>query len=312
MSDPIRHLSDERIQEWLDGQIPAGEIAQIQSHLDGCIRCRAEAEGWRALVAGLSSLAALAPTSGFAGRVLDAVGRSAPERESLAARIGARLLDWVADDAAAAHPGPGGLQDFIEGALSGRQATRVRSHLAACETCRHEAKGWGALLHELAALPHLAPSPAFVPSIMARVRMPAPVRVALARRALDRVRALAGPRYRRAWAAAAGVALTPAVAGSLVAYAIFSHPLVTVGNLVSFLWLKGTAAAGAFGNGAVNGLVQSAALFRAWTALDTLVSSPAAAGAGLLAFSVLTLAAIWVLYRNLFTASTAHAYAKAA
>jgi hypothetical protein len=145
---------------------------------------------------------------------------------------------------------------------------------------------------------------------MARVRVPepAPARAALVRRALDRVRALAGPRHRRAWAAAAGVALTPGVTVALVAYAVFSHPLMTLGNLASFLWLKGIAIGTALGGGFVTGLVESAAIFRAWTAFATLARSPAMAGGGLLAFSLLTLASAWVLYRNVFNAP-APAYA---
>lgn len=313
MIDATGHLSDERIQEWLDGLLPSGESVRVQAHLDVCPRCRAEAEGWQALIADLSALPALAPGEGFRGRVLDAVGR-APERLPLAARIRARLAGWVAGaDPVAAHPGSERLQDFLDGALSGRRAARVRGHLAACGDCRHEAQQWSALIGGLGDLPRLAPSPAFAHAVMAQVRIPEPVpaRAALVRRVLDQVRALAGPRYRRAWAAAAGVALTPAIATALVIYTVFSHPLVTVANLGSYLWLEGAALLGSAGSGLMAGLVESAALFRAWSAVETLARSPATAGAGLLGFSVLTLTAVWVLYRNLYHASTAHSYAKA-
>jgi hypothetical protein len=160
----------------------------------------------------------------------------------------------------------------------------------------------------LAALPRLAPAPDFARSVMAQVRVPqpAPVRAALVRRGLDRVRALAGPRHRKAWAAAAGIALAPTVTVSLVAYAVFSHPLMTVGNLASFVWIKSMALSAALGGGVLDSLAQSAALFRAWTALGALARSPALASMGLLAFSMLTLASAWVLYRNLFT-TPAHA-----
>ena len=133
---------------------------------------------------------------------------------------------------------------------------------------------------------------------MAQVRLPepAPARVALARRLAIHVRALAGPRRRKAWVAAAGVALAPAITVGLIAYTVFSHPLVTVGSLATFVWLKGSAVAAALGGGVVTSLTQSATLFRAWTTLGTLISSPAAAGAALLAFSALTLTAVWVLY----------------
>jgi hypothetical protein len=123
----------------------------------------------------------------------------------------------------------------------------------------------------------------------------------LARGALDRVRAFAGPQRRRAWAAAAGVALAPAVTAALVAYVVFSHPLVTVGTLASFLWIKGGAALGTLASGFGTTVLQSTPLFGAWSAIGSLALSPTAAGASLLGFSALTLTSAWVLYRNVFT-----------
>lgn len=313
MSDAIRHLSDDQIQDWLDGRLPRNEVGRLEAHLDGCARCRAEAEGWRALVHELSALPPLAPTLGFSGRVLDAVGR-AQSPLLLAARIRAALRSWVGGPALDGHPGADRLQDFVDGALAGRKASAVRAHLTACAPCREQAQSWSAIVRELGTLPGLAPSPVFAQGVMARVRIPqpAPKRVALAHRVLDRVRAFSGPRHRRAWAAAAGIAFTPGITVAVVAYAVFSHPLMTVGNLVTFLGLKGSAMTTALGGGLVTGVVQNAALFRAWTAIGSLARSPATAGAGLLVFSVLTLASAWILYRNLFNAQAAPAYAKSA
>jgi predicted anti-sigma-YlaC factor YlaD len=320
MSDQNRHLTDDQIQDWLDGRLTLSEGGRLDAHLEGCARCRAEVEGWRVLVEELSALPTLTPAPGFSGRVLDGIGRA--ERLPLAARVRATLAGWLPGKAAVeAHPDSGRLQDFLDGALRGRPAAVVRGHLAACESCRGEAQAWGAVLRGLGDLPRLAPSAAFAPAVMARVRIPqpAPARAGLVRQASDalyragrRVRALAGPRHRRAWAAVAGIALTPGVTVALVAYMVFSQPLMTLGNLASFLWIKGAALAGALGGGVLTSVVQSAAIFRAWTAFDTLARSPAAAGAGLLAFSMLTLASAWVLYRNLFTAPVARAHAKTA
>jgi hypothetical protein len=61
----------------------------------------------------------------------------------------------------------------------------------------------------------------------------------------------------------------------------------------------------------VSSFVESATIFQAWTTVATLARSPATAGAGLLGFSMLTLASAWVLYRNLFNAPV-RAYAKSA
>jgi hypothetical protein len=96
----------------------------------------------------------------------------------------------------------------------------------------------------------------------------------------------------------------------VVAYAVFSQPLVTVGNLGAFAWLKGSTLAGTLGNSIVAGLMDNAAVFRTWMALGSLTSSPATVAVGLLVFSILTLAAAWVLHRNLFSASAEHAHVK--
>ena len=309
----IGHLTAQRIQEWLDGQVSQREAARIQAHLDGCARCREEAEVWRDLIADLSSLPTLIPAADFGGRVLAELGQeTGRSRWTVRARLWLGQTFGGVPDHTSAHPGAADLQDFLEGALRGRQSARLRRHLAACASCRRDAKAWSAIFTGLDALPQLAPSAGFARDVMARVRLPepAPVRIALLRRTLDRARALAGPRRRRAWAAAAGVALTPMLTTWLVAYAVFSHPLVTLGNLGAFVWLKGSTLAGMLGSSVVAGLMENAAVFRTWMALGSLTSSPATAGAGLLVFSILTLAACWVLYRNLFSASAEHAYVK--
>jgi anti-sigma factor RsiW len=290
MSRSERHLTDEHIQDWLDGRLTAPEAARAEAHVDACPRCRAEVEGWRTLMGDLAGLGELAPRVGFSGRVLDAVG-GAPTRVSLAARVRALLTRPP-------HPDPIRLQDFADGTLGRRPAAAVRRHLEGCADCRAEAQRWVALVDGVRALPRLAPSPGFAQAVMGQVRIapaPAPAR-AITRRTLDRVRALAGPRQRLAWAAAAGVAFTPVMTAALVAYAVFSHPLVTVGNLVAFAWLEGSELATAAGGGFLAGLMESASIFRAWSAVGTL--SPTAAGAGLLGACALTLASAWVVWRN--------------
>jgi anti-sigma factor RsiW len=302
MNAPIRHATDDQLQDWLDGRLSREQLTRLEAHLDACPACRGEAETWRALVAELSSLPALEPRPGFSGRVLDGVGRSPEPRLSLAARVRGLVASWRRPDSAT-HPTPTALQDLLDGALAGRSARLVRSHLAACASCRDEARSWDAVLRGVAAMPRYAPSAGFADAVMARVQVAqaAPARVALVRRALDRVRALAGPQRRRAWAAAAGIALAPTVTAALVAYVVFSHPLVTVGTLASFLWIKGGAALGALASGLGTTVVQSAPLFGAWSTIGSLALSPTAAGASLLGFSALTLTSAWVLYRNVFT-----------
>ena len=114
-SEAMPHLTDERIQDWLDGRLSASEAARIEEHVDGCPRCRAEVEGWRSLMGDLSVLGELSPRSGFGGRVLDAVGGSARERISLAARV----RSWLATPP---HVDPVRLQEFVDGTLGRRRA----------------------------------------------------------------------------------------------------------------------------------------------------------------------------------------------
>ena len=302
MSNRVPHLSHERVQEWLDGQLTGAERARVQAHLERCFRCRGEVAEWQKLLTELAELPSLAPRPGFGGRVLHALGNEQRGKASLAARVWNRLARPFHAGLSTRHLDSGRLQDVLEGSAGPLSSLIARRHVRACVPCRQEARAWSAMLGRLDRLPYLTPPSGFCDAVMARVRLPEPAsaRQALLRRALDQGRALAGVGERRAWAAAAGMALTPAVIAGVIAYAVFSHPLATVWNLLSFLWLRGTTLAGLFGAWLTELLVQSAALFRAWLALDTLARSPAAAGAGLLACSALTLAAAWVLYRNLF------------
>src|SRR6476646_3721256 len=119
MSDPIRHATDDQLQDWLDGRLSREQLTRLEAHLDACPACRGEAETWRALVAELSSLPALEPRQGFSGRVLDAVGRRPEPRLSLAARARALVRSWGRPDAQA-HPTASALQDLLDGALRGR------------------------------------------------------------------------------------------------------------------------------------------------------------------------------------------------
>jgi anti-sigma factor RsiW len=51
MTDPTPHLSEwnERLQDWLDGDLSAPETAALQAHMADCAMCRARAEELRQL-----------------------------------------------------------------------------------------------------------------------------------------------------------------------------------------------------------------------------------------------------------------------
>ena len=49
--DDMRHLTSEKIQEFLDQGLSPDEAAQVEEHLASCHGCRNEAESWSLLFA---------------------------------------------------------------------------------------------------------------------------------------------------------------------------------------------------------------------------------------------------------------------
>jgi anti-sigma factor RsiW len=78
MSDTY-HPAEDRLEAFVEGSLDRAERVVIESHLLGCARCQVQVEEWRALFAALSGLPQLAPSAGFADRVMAGV-RVAPER----------------------------------------------------------------------------------------------------------------------------------------------------------------------------------------------------------------------------------------
>jgi len=67
----------ERIQEWLDGELPSASARAFERHLDGCGRCEAELRSLRALYATLGRLPIWDPGPRLTERILD---RTVPSR----------------------------------------------------------------------------------------------------------------------------------------------------------------------------------------------------------------------------------------
>jgi anti-sigma factor RsiW len=291
-----QHSSAEEFQALLEGELPEGERSRLEEHVARCARCAAELEGWQALFQALAEVPPLAPSAVFADRVLAGVAR--PEPRSLAARV--RAVLGLPDTAA--HPTGDCLQDFVEGLLPARRAAQVRTHLGTCPACAADTVAWQATFSHLGTLERLDPAEGFAERVMAGVRIPAPVpgRVPEWSRALAWVGGLI-PRTRRAWAALSGVAVTPAVTLGLVLWTLASHPTLTPGALASFMeWKVSAMVAGAWEAFAARTL-QSPGLFEVYSFLGSLAWSPAAMAGALVALSVGSVAATWVLYRNLFT-----------
>ncbi|GMV04826.1 MAG: hypothetical protein AMXMBFR53_11060 [Gemmatimonadota bacterium] len=290
-----QHLSAEALQALLEGELPLGERRSAEEHLASCPRCAAELDAWRVLFRDLTGLPALAPSGSFAERVM--AGVNVPEPVGLAARV----RGWLGASSAPAHPAGERLQDFAEGILPARKAARMRAHLETCPRCAAEAHAWRLALSRLNELPRFDTSEGFGERVMAQVRVPAkaPARVPEWRRAL----AWAGramPHTRQAWAAVSGVALTPAVTLGLVLWTVFSHPTLTLDALASFAWWKATELAGLAWQSVASAATESAGLFNIYSFFGSLTLSPMAVGGLVAAFSLGTVAATWVLYRNLF------------
>lgn len=283
---PEIHLSAERMQAFLEGDVPARERSPIEEHLAGCARCSAELEGWRGLFADLSGLATAAPRTDFADRVMARV-QMPPAADHLAADV---------------------LQDFVDGLLPARRVARVRAHVDACTTCAHELESWQGLAGALARLDRFAPREGFAARVMAAVRLPSPVPAAAraslwttaGARALVLARRMV-PRTRRAWAALSGVAVTPAVIFGLVFYTVFSHPTLTVQALASFaLWQLADLFALGW-NAVASTALELGSIAGTGSVIDLIAESPLVVAGGALAYSAVAAVALRVLYKNLFT-----------
>ena len=295
------HLSAERIQAFLEEELPKREHRLVEEHLEACARCSSELAAWETLFSGLGALRGHRPHEGFADRVMTNVRlpepRSLPERvrSRAAAMLGLGESGHVDDTLA---------QDLVDGLLPGRQVARVRRHIERCGPCADQVEGFARIVSGLAALPRFEPSAAFADQVMARVDLAprlASERASETRGWLAAVRRLV-PRTRRAWAALSGAAVTPVATVGLVAYAVFSHPALTLESLLSYVsWQIADLAA--MGWGAMLGLMaQGVAALGLRDLLGAAASAPLAIAAASALYSVLVVMALRVLYKNLVTA----------
>ena len=302
------HLTAERIQAFLDAALSSEESAAVRDHATFCGDCRTELDSWRLLYSELSELPELSPAPGFATRVLTALEPAVLKAETEEPLFG-WLRQWVARTAE--HVEPERLQDYVEGLLPSRQMARVSAHVKACEACRSEELRWEELIHGLECLPELAPSEAFSGRVMAQlaignlVRTPATSAVTSATRqwVLGWAERLM-PRTQKAWAVISGVALTPVTVVALLAYAVFSNPLVTPGYLASFLWWKVTGGVSALAGIFADGVLESPLVFYAYSVLGALANAPVLTAMVAVSLAAATSLSGWVLYRNLMTTRT--------
>jgi len=310
------HVSAERLQAFLDDALSKRERAGIEEHVSACTRCADELESWRGLFDDLAALPRHAPPDEFRSRVLASLEASADRAHArpLAERFRGSLLARL-PSARPAHPSDERLQDFVDGALPARQVARVATHLEGCATCRSEVEAWRSVWVGLSRLEGFAPREGFAERVMAGVRVSspaagsAPAKAArsatlLGLRLPDWRRGLAVigrfvPRTRRAWAALAGIAVTPAVTAGLLLFTVFSHPTLTPQALASFgVWKLSELVAAAWAAVASVAL-DSAQVLGADTLVRALFDAPFMLVGGALTYSAVTALALRVLYKNL-------------
>ena len=296
---PSAHPCSERLWDYVERLLPAPRMARVGEHVRHCATCRSATVAYQAVLESLNGLERFSPTAGFPDRVI--AGVSGPARPSLAARAIASLSSLL-PSADRAHPHPIRLLEHVDGVLPPRRAGRVEEHLAACGECRSEVAGHVAVARALEGLERHAPAREFadrvVRAVRARASAPAAARSSVWIRGLAWARGLI-PQTREAWAAISGVAVTPMVTAGLLLYAVFSHPTLTPGALVSFAAWKLSALLDAAVSAVGATVVESVPIFKVLTLLQFFAQEPFAVAGGLLLLSTLTVAAAWILYRNL-------------
>lgn len=293
------HVPADTLQDFLDGDLAARRGARIEAHLAACSDCTDEADSWLDVMHRLSTLERFAPSAGFGDRVMAAV--DVRVTVSLAARIRSRIAAF-GGGAAPEHIPPGILQDFVDGLLPARAIARVRTHVGSCTHCAGEVDAWRHVVARLDTLDRLAPSDGFAERVMHGFAL-APSRAVAALSIRSRVLAVARrlvPQTREAWAALSGAAVTPVVVVGLVAYAVFSHPTLTLGSLASFAWWQISDLLTGAGSGLTVTLVQMSEMFGIGSLIQTLAAAPLLVASGVVVYSLGSALALRVLYKNLF------------
>ncbi len=298
------HLSAERLQAFLEEELSKRERRLVEEHLGSCPRCAGELEVWRTLFSDLGELHAFRPHEGFTDRVMTQV--RVPEPSTLPARAWDRVAAFLGLGQTG-HVDAVVAQDLVDGLLPGRQAARVRRHIEACGACAHQVESFGRVVRNLNALPRLTPSAGFADGVMARVELArrkatAPAKAATASAGWLMAARKLLPSTRRAWAALSGAAVTPAVTLGLVAYAVFSHPALTLGSLLSWMSWQITDLAAASWSAGMGIVAQGVGALGLQGVLDAAAAAPMAIAGAALAYSALVVLALRVLYKNLVTA----------
>jgi anti-sigma factor RsiW len=311
VNDQNAHLTSETLQAFLEGELPRDRAHQVEHHLTGCARCASELDAWQLLFAELDEMPALGPSQGFTDRVMGQVSTRPSLARRLADRVQTALRRPMAEPGE--HLSPERIQDLLEGALGSRQGRAARAHLGACVTCREEVEEWEELFTSLAAVPRLAPSKEFHERVMAGVRVvprqaPKPVTARLPRLVEWAGQAAAAgrrlvPSTGRGWAWLAGTVSLPGLGVLAVLGAVLAHPLLSLEGLAHFARWRVADGVQAFFAWSAAWLVDSPMLATIWEMTTSVVASPGAALAGIIALWTLVLVSGWVFYKNVIAPS---------
>lgn len=160
-----KHLSAERFQAFLEGDLTERDAFGVEKHLAACARCSAEMEGWRVLFEELREISSHRPIEGFSDRVMTQVSR--PESMPLAARV----REQVGTPSAEQHLSEAVLQNFLDGTLSARRAQKLERHLQDCTPCTAETDAWISVFSALKRLDSFTPAEGFAERVMAAVEL---------------------------------------------------------------------------------------------------------------------------------------------
>lgn len=299
------HVAPDVMQDFIEGSLAARRAERVEAHLAACADCSSEADAWLGVMRRLDELPSFAPGDGFSERVL--AGITVPETPSLAARLRegiARLAGRTPE-----HVPTGLLQDLVDGALPARAVARIEAHVADCIVCTNEVAAWRSVSAQLDGLERFAPSKHFRDRVMDALAAAESQTAVAPRPAWSRGVAAAWrlvPQTREALAAMSGVAVTPVVIVGLMAYAVFSHPALTVGSLLSFAWWQvSDLASGALAT-LSSAVPQNSDASGVSSLFEMLAAAPILVAGGVILYTMASAFAVRVLWKNL------HAHASSA
>lgn len=202
------------------------------------------------------------------------------------------------------------LQGYAEGTIGAADRVALESHLQGCTRCGGELEEWRSLFTTLAGLPQLSPAAGFSDRVMARVKVHVPVPVWAPW--LEGARQLAArltPRTAGAWALASACITLPLLLGGGLVTWLISRDYITAQSLWVFATDRAASGMQSLGASALTGVMESSIASWLVTQARTLAASAGARGLGALAVGIggLTMASIWILYRNLFRTPTREA-----